>query len=152
MTPVPGTSQNDVVDRSLSSGGAGAMMLAKAEKRGVGEAAADFLFWWAGAETQARYGREQEAILGVAARYAPANREAFEQLGWTEAEAETIRDQWQWVRNMPPVPGNYMLARSLTNALRSSLETGEEPRRSLYIYNRDINAEITRKRAEFKLD
>lgn len=153
MTVIPGTPQSDgTIDCSQSSVGVGAMMLAKAEKRGVGQAAFEFLSWWTDAETQTRYGREQEATLGVAARYIPANRQAFEQLGWTATEAAVIRGQWKWVRNMPPVPGNYMLARALTNALRISLETGQEPRRSLYLYNRDINAEISRKRLEFKLD
>lgn len=153
MAAIPGTPQPDgTVNRATSSSGTGAMMMKSAEDRGVGEQVFAFLSWWVQADAQTRYGRELEAVLGIAARYNPANRQAFNALGWDEEELTALQEQWEWVQNVRQIPGNYMLSRALTNALRSVLDYGREPRRELFLYNKDINAEITRKRAEFKLD
>lgn len=153
MALVPGTPQADgTVDRSVASGGTGCIMLTTAEKHGVAKEAYTFLNWWASTESQIRYGSELEATMGVAARYAPASIEAFHNMGWTDEEMAVLEEQRKWTKNVYSIPGDYMLARSLTNAVRSTLDGGMEPRRTLAKYNRDINAEIKRKRAEFNLD
>ena len=153
MALIPGTPQPDgTIDRSTPAGGTGAMMLTTAQKHGVEDEAYEFIKWWTSTESQIRYGSELEATMGVAARIAPASKEAFAKMGWTDEELAVLEEQREWVRNVYPVPGDYMLARSLTNAVRASLDRGAEPRRMLARYNRDINAEIERKRKEFGLD
>ncbi len=153
MALVPGTPQADgTVDHSTASGGSGAMMLTTAEKHGVADEAYEFLKWWTGTEAQIRYGAELEATMGVASRYTPASIEAFEEMGWTDEEKEILKAQRDWTQNVYAVPGDYMLTRALTNAVRAALDSNAEPRRMLSKYNRDINAEIKRKRAEFNLD
>ena len=152
MALYPGTKRADgTVDRSVSSGGTGAMLMTSAEKRGAAQDAWQFLNWWAETETQSRYGSELEAVMGVAARYAPAGYETLKNIGWTEDELSLLEEQARWIKNVQPVPGDYMLSRALTNALRATLDNGAEARRALSAYDRDINAEITRKRKEFKL-
>ncbi len=153
MALVPGTPRADGnIDRSVPSGGTGCMMLTAAEKHGVADEAYTFLKWWTETESQIRYGSELESIMGVAARYSPASIEAFHNMGWTDEEMAVLEEQRQWTQNVYSIPGDYMLNRSLTNAFRASLDSGVEPRRTLANYNRDINAEIKRKRAEFNLD
>ena len=140
-----------LINRMSASGGTGCMLLTAAEKRGVAEDAYTFLSWWTATEQQIRYGQELEATMGVAARYTPASIEAFHSMGWTEEELQILEAQRVWTDNVYSVPGDYLLPRSLTNALRSTLDGNLEPRRTLSKYNRDINAEITRKRKEFGL-
>ncbi len=152
MAVTPGTVQADgTINRSVTAPSNGCMMLQAAEKRGVAENAYKFLTWWASAATQTEYGQQLEATMGVAARYAPAALEAFEQMGWTIEEKETLLAQRKYINHVYSIPGDYMVSRSLTNAVRSALDGNTEPRRALSKYNRDINAEITRKRKEFGL-
>ena len=153
MSLIPGTPKDDgTVDHSAPAGGTGAMMLTTAVKHGVEDEAYEFLKWWTSTESQIRYGSELEATMGIAARYAPASLQAFEEMGWTDEEKAILKAQRDWTQNVFSIPGDYMLARSLTNAVRAALDQHAEPRRMLAKYNRDINAEIKRKRAEFNLD
>ncbi len=153
MAVIPGTVQEDgTVNHASASGGAGCMMLTAAKKRGVADDAYKFLTWWTDTEQQINYGTELEATMGVASRYTPADTEAIKRMGWTEDELAVLEEQMAQTQNVYSIPGDYLLARSLTNALRSSLDQNLEPRRTLAQYNRDINAEITRKRKEFGLD
>lgn len=37
----------------------------------------------------------------------PANVEAFKTVGWTKAEQTLLLEQWNWVTEVPQIPGNY---------------------------------------------
>ena len=153
MAPIPGTVLEDgSIRHDSASGGSGCMMLTVAKKRGVADQGYKFLTWWTDHDQQVRYGNELEATMGVAARYTPADIEALDKMGWTDDELAVLKEQRDHTQNVYSIPGDYLLARSLTNALRSTLDGDLEPRRTLSQYNRDINAEITRKRKEFGLD
>ncbi len=152
LIPVYDDSGEILVNHMSASGGSGCMMLTAAQKRGVADQAYEFLTWWTDTPQQKRYGRDLEATMGVAARYTPADLEAFDDMGWTPEEAAVLKEQRDHTQNVYSIPGDYLLARSLTNALRSTLDNLLEPRRTLSQYNRDINAEIKRKRKEFGLD
>lgn len=149
MAPMPGLTEDNHVS---ASGGSGCMLLTAAEKRGRADSAYKFLTWWTDTEQQIRYGNDLEATMGIAARYAPASIEAFHAMGWTDEELQILEAQRAQTDNAYQVPGDYLLSRSLTSALRATLDNGMEPRRALTQYNRDINAEIARKRKEFNLD
>lgn len=150
FTLVPGTRQADgSIDRSESSTVTGCIMLKDAVDK---TAAWELMDWWSRAEVQADYGNELEATMGSAARYAAANIEAFSHLNWTNAEQEILQAQRQNVVGIPEIPGSYFISRCLTNAFRNVVSSGENPVKSLNKYNKDINAEITRKRTEFGLD
>ena len=63
-----------------------------------------------------------------------------------------LKLQWESVTDVPQIPGNYFISRCLTNAFRTVVDENENPVRALNIYNKDMNAELTRKRQEFGLD
>ncbi len=88
--------------------------------------------------------------MGIAARYTPANIEAFSSISWTDSEKALLMKQWESSRNVREIPGNYMISRSLTNALRDTISGKNNAFRSLSIYNDVINDEIERKQQEFK--
>jgi ABC-type glycerol-3-phosphate transport system substrate-binding protein len=150
MAPMPGTRRPDgTVNRSAGSTGEGAIIT---RDTGDLDAAWEFVKWWTSAETQARFGMELEMLMGPAARYNPANLEAFSMLPWSMAEQRVIMEQWNWVREVPVVPGGYYVARSMDNAFRRVVIFGENPRDVLLRFNRNINEEITRRLLEFPAD
>ena len=71
---------------------------------------------------------------------------------WTDEENAVLKAQWAEVTDIMQIPGNYFISRCLTNAFRAVVDEEENPVRALNIYNKDMNAEIERKRTEFDLD
>ena len=152
MAPVPGTMTDDgKIDHSETSAGTGCIMLKSAEKKGLGKDAFDFMSWWTSDETQANYASELESTMGIAARYTPANIEAFKRIKWSSDESEVLQQQRSEIKNFREIPGNYVLPRSLTSAFRKALVTNDLPERQLELYNKAINEELARKAKEFDL-
>ncbi len=153
FTLMPGTRREDgTIDRTQLGAATGCVMMSAAQERGVADEAFQFMNWWCGGEAQAAYGKELEGVLGIIGRLAPANRVALESFDWSEEELATIKAQLEQTKNNPEVLGNYTVDRSLTSALRAAITDKNTARRSLSIYNKAINDEITRKRKEFNLD
>lgn len=159
FSPVPGTVAKDkngniilddggnpVIRRDTVSTVTGSMILAQTKKE---EAAWKFLKWWTSTETQLRFGREMEGILGAAARYPTANMNAMESLPWNVNEIKLLKEQWQEVRGIPEVPGSYMTGRHLDNAFRKVINDKSNPKETIYDYVQVINEEIKKKREEF---
>ncbi|NMB20465.1 MAG: extracellular solute-binding protein [Firmicutes bacterium] len=177
MVPIPGVRQEDgTINRTvpvaqdllagrnmlaLAQGGAGgpaiiipqgttgSIIMAKSQKQ---DEAWEFLKWWTSADTQVRFGREMEALLGAAARYATANVEALQQLPWKVEERNSLNEQWEWVEGIPPVLGGYYITRQFDWLFRAVVLHNEPVRESVIDYSREINREITRKREEFGLE
>lgn len=151
IAPVPATIDGEGREHNtVSSSLTGTIILKGAEKRGNADAAFEFVKWWAGAEAQVKYSNAMESLQGIAGRPAVANKEAFKNIGWPEAEENLISAQRENVSAIPQVPGTYIINRSLTNALRKSYNESVDPLRQLSIQCRTINTELARKRAEFE--
>lgn len=150
FVPVPGTKMADgTIRRDAGSSGSGVVMMKAAKDK---ESAWSFMKWWTDKETQVRFGREMEALMGAAARYPTANIEALSELPWPVKDYRNLMEQWEWVQGIPEVPGGYFTGRHLTNAFRGTVLEGANPRESLLDYVRYINEEILIKRKEFDLD
>lgn len=152
--PIPGTVvvdefNGETIRRDTVSSGTATMIMNDCENK---EAAWEYLKWWTSTDTQVRFGREMEGILGAAARYPTANVEAMSQLPWTVTEYTKLEEQWDWVRGIPEVPGGYMTGRHLDNAFRLVYNDSSNPRETIYDYVQVINEEIEKKRKEFQLD
>jgi ABC-type glycerol-3-phosphate transport system substrate-binding protein len=146
---VPGTRKEDgTIDRSIPSWGNASMILDSTENK---EASWTFLKWWANSSTNLRFARELESIMGASARYTTANKVAFEELSWSNDNADIIREQWQSVFGVPEVAGGYYISRHLVNAYRKVTIKKEDPRETLLDYTRIINDEIDIKREELGL-
>ncbi|MCQ2589169.1 MAG: extracellular solute-binding protein [Treponema sp.] len=110
-----------------------------------------FLKWWTSTETQVRFGRELEAVLGSSARYATANVEALKQLAWKSAQLDILTKSLDETVGVPEVPGSYYTPRHVVNAARKVINDKTDARETLIDYTRLINEEIVRKRQEFNL-
>lgn len=150
MTAIPGTQRKDgKIDRSQGASGTATVIPITTKNP---QAAWSFVKFWTGADAQTRYAADIEALLGVGGRYAPANQKAFENMPWTTNEVKAIKTQWDSIKEVHNIPGGYYLVRGLDNAFRDVVYNGEDPYRSLAAWDKEINAEIARKREEFHLD
>ncbi|WP_425262644.1 extracellular solute-binding protein [Paenibacillus thermotolerans] len=150
FAPVPGTMQPDgTIRREAPSGGSGTLMLNNAKDK---EAAWEFMKWWTDSQTQTKFGREMESLMGAAARYPTANIEALDSLPWPVTDYENLKAQFEWVRGIPEVPGGYFTGRHLSNAFYKVVVNAQtEPREAIVDYVQYIQEEIRAKRKEFGL-
>ena len=149
FTIVPGTIQADgTIRHDVASSTVSVIMIKNTKDK---EAAWEFIKWWTDTETQVRFGREMEALMGEAARYPTANIEALDDLPWPVKDYKNLKEQWKWVRGIPQVPGGYFTARHLDNAFRKVVNNGENYREALLDHVIYINDEIKVKRQEFNL-
>jgi len=150
FSTVPGIRQADgSIRRDVSSGGTSVIMMDQAKDK---EAAWEFMKWWTSKETQVRFGREMEGLMGAAARYPTANIEALQGLPWPTLDYQILEQQWLWVKGIPEVPGGYYTGRNLDNAFREVINNGTHPRDALYDYVEEINREIEFKQKEINLN
>ena len=155
FTLIPGTEVTDesgktYIDRSDFITGSATMMI-KTEDELLRNNSWEFMKWWADADTQVRFGREIEALLGSSARYATANKDAFGQLAWSADDIEVLNSQWEQTVGIREVPGGYYTGRHITNAIRKVINEKEDPRETIIDYSIKIDEEITKKRIEFGL-
>lgn len=154
--PLPGVRKtdengNEYIDRSVHGWGQCSMMI-KTDDEKKKQNGWEFLKWWASAETQVRYGRELESVMGSSARYATANEVAFKQLAWSADQIKVLEEQRDWARGFREIAGGYYTSRHLTNAVRTVVNEKKDQREVLLDYVRTINEEITKKRKEYGLE
>jgi len=152
FTLIPGTEKtledgSTYIDRSDFVAGTATMMIDCHD--GKKDQSWEFMKWWANPDTQVRFGREIEALLGSSARYATSNRDAFSQLSWSYHDIQILNEQWDWTVGIREVPGGYYTGRHITNALRKVLNDKDDTRETIIDYSVKIDDEITRKRKEF---
>jgi ABC-type glycerol-3-phosphate transport system substrate-binding protein len=147
---MPGLKKSDgTVNRSVSTGTLASMIFSATKRPDL---AWEFMKWWISADTQLRFGRELESIMGAAARYPTANYEAFRRLSWGSEQMAVLDEQRSWAVGTPEVPGGYFVSRHITNAARRVLNEGEDTRETMLDYTITINDELIKKRKEFGLE
>ena len=149
-TEVTAENGQTAIDRSVHSQGLCCMMVATDDEE-IKQNAWEFMKWWVSAESQVRFGREIESILGSSARYTTANTQALEQLAWSAPQLKVLKEQQSWTVGFPEIAGGYSTTRHMTNAIRKVINTKEDARETLLTYARTINDEIRIKRQEFGL-
>jgi membrane-bound lytic murein transglycosylase len=108
-----------------------------------------YLQWWVSYETQARFGQEQVAIMGTAAKYHTANIQALTSQSWTAQEKRNLLQQFRSLKGTPMSPGNYIVARYTNFAFYAVVDDGEVASEAMLGYVDDINHELSRKRDEY---
>jgi ABC-type glycerol-3-phosphate transport system substrate-binding protein len=112
----------------------------------------EFLKWWTETDTQVRFAREMESLMGEAARFPTANVEAFQRLPWNSAQLSVLNEQRDWILGTPEVPGGYYVQRQLVNVIRRVVNDNLDTRETLLDVNIVINRELENKRREFGLE
>ncbi len=155
FTLIPGTERtaadgSTYIDRSDFITGNATMMIAT-EDESLRNKSWEFMKWWAQPDTQVRFGREIEALLGSSARYATANKDAFVRLSWSNDDIKVLDAQWNETVGIREVPGGYFTGRHITNAIRKVINEKTDSRETIIDYAVTINDEIEKKRIEFGL-
>ena len=151
FTTIPGIRQEDgTINHTSHTAGLCCMMI-KTDDEKVRNNAWEFMKWWVSEDTQVRFGREMESILGASARYQTANKHALRRLAWSNDQLAILEDQMEHTHGFPEIAGGYSTTRHMTNAIRRVITTKEDPRETVVTYARTINEEIRIKRREFNL-
>lgn len=148
IAPIPGLEKEDgTIDRS-SAGlvGTACIILNQSTKA---DASWEFLKWWTSAETQTSFAFNIESLIGLEARWASANLEAFNSLDWGKDDLSVIQEYWQWAKECPVVLGGYYTSRHLSNAWNRIINNGQSVRDALEEAVYDINRELRAKQEEY---
>lgn len=149
MLPIPGTPREEdgrtVVDISEEDTGTAAILLRDSDKR---DSAWRFIRWWSSDEIQSAFAANLETLLGPAARYSTANRNAFASLAWSRQERERLERQRDSVKEMPEIPASYILSRNLANAFLDVVKDGRNARETIGTYAVIMDNELERKQKE----
>ncbi|MBR5116964.1 MAG: extracellular solute-binding protein, partial [Lachnospiraceae bacterium] len=153
FTVIPGTERvaadgTTYIDRADFITGSATMMCTTPDPQ-LKQNSWEFMKWWAQPDTQIRFGREIEALLGSSARYATANRDAFSNLSWSMDDIAVLNAQWDETRGIREVPGGYFTGRHISNAIRKVINEKVDSRETIIDYSIMIDEEIIKKRKEF---
>ena len=141
---IPGTKDgND----SVAGAGTGCAIIKASENR---KEAWEFLKWWTSAETQTRYSKNVESLLGMLGRQTTATVEGLKNLAWDKDDLDIILSQWEKVNEVPEIPGSYYLSRALDQAYWSVLNDGVNAKDAIVKWSQVADAEIARKINEYK--
>lgn len=148
--PVPGTRREDgTISHAANSSGSGFIILKDCKNV---EGAWEYIKWFTSTDTMITYGQNVEGVMGPLGRFESANVEALQKLNWSKSDLTKINAQLNELDEVPIIPSSYVVTRSIMNAFRSVVNDNENARETLRWYNKDINAEITRKRKNLGLD
>ena len=149
FSPFPGTVKEDgTLDNTYVCDTVQTVIMKGARNK---DAAWEFVKWWNSTKSQLSYANTLESIMGAAARYPAADPEVIRQLPWSNKELKELLSQYEHLTGMPAVPGYYMNTRMISYAFEDVVADLSSPRETLYLNIRDIDKELTKKRAEFGL-
>ncbi|MFL2098650.1 extracellular solute-binding protein [Marinilactibacillus psychrotolerans] len=147
IAPHPGVLKEDgTVDRSAPGSAQGGMIFEKSEKKEEGW---DFMKWWMSEDTQVEFATNLQTLFGPEYMWHTANLDAFEELPWQEEHKSVILEQWEYLKEVPKIPGSYMVEREISNAWTDTVFYGQNVRASLDYSVITANREIRRKMEEF---
>ncbi len=157
---LPGVEREDGTINHVSPAGVGAVMMMKDAASDISgdqdvtesqkaQNAWKYLKWWVSYDTQARFGQEQVAIMGTAAKYTTANIQALTSQSWTAQEKRNLLQQFRSLKGTPMSPGNYIVSRYTGFAFYAVVDNGEVASEAMLGYVDDINHELSRKRDEY---
>lgn len=150
MVPIPGSKdENGEINRVAVGNASFSVIMRSSEHK---EAAWKFLKWFMNTETQSNYAIRMESILGTCAKVDSANVEALSQMTWSSSEYKELFAQMEQIDSVPQVPGGYYLSRIINFAFNRVYNQNENPKEVMRDYIKELNDELTRKRAEFGLE
>ena len=150
FVPLPGVYKSDgSFENTTIAGTTGSMILASTKKPNESW---EYIKWWLSADVQSQFAIEMEKVFNLAGKYATANIEAFEKMTWTAAQRNNILKQMEFAKTVPEVPGGYYTARVVDFAFNKVYTAGVNPTDALLPYIEELDAELSRKRAEFGLE
>lgn len=144
MTRVPSA---DGINHIVAGGGTGCSILDNTKNP---DEAWTFLKWWTSADTQVRYSKNIESILGLVGRVPSSNVEALKAYSWASEYKTVVLKQWAEVKEVPEIPGSYYLTRAVDQAFWAVVNGESNSVDSVTKWNEIANSEISRKIKEYQ--
>ena len=146
----PGVMNEEGVIERWQTGSATSMTLIKSKDTRKDDAGWELLKWWSSADVQTDFMNRLTMLYGKAYIWNSANLEAFNNsVAFATEDKKVILEQWQWMREIPKVPGWYMLERELSNAWNNIVINGQNTRSVIENAVTTIDKELQRKLEEF---
>ncbi|MBU1020272.1 MAG: extracellular solute-binding protein, partial [Firmicutes bacterium] len=135
-----------VINRSMGGAQQASIIFEKSDKK---EEAWEFISWWMSTETQVLFSNTLLNTLGTRYIWNTANIEAFESLSLNKAHQEIILEQWTHLKEVPKIPGSYIVEREISNTWNSVVYNDANLRSTVSDALIKINRELARKMVEF---
>ncbi len=149
MLPVPGTADSEGnINHTTVTRATGSVIMSDSENK---QAAGDFLMWWCSADAQDMFGKRLEAVVGAAARYNSANKNAMKAVKWNKDMKDSMLYQQEHLKEYSEVPGGYFTERLFNFAFRNIVYDNDEVRKTMSDMADDIDIELANKREEYDL-
>ena len=81
-------------------------------------------------DTQVEFATNLQTLFGPEYMWHTANLDAFEELPWQEEHKSVILEQWEYLKEVPKIPGSYMVEREISNAWTDTVFYGQNVRAS----------------------
>lgn len=108
-----------------------------------------FLSWWASTDTQVEFESLLLSTMGRSYMWNSANLEAFALAGYPDEDLEVILGQWEWLKELPKVPGSYQVELEISNLWNKVVLDRENLRVDLNDAIIRADKEIRKKMGEF---
>ena len=150
IAQAPGVmNENGEIER-WQTGSATAMTLLKSGDTDKDNAGGELWKWWSSKDVQTDFMNQLTMIYGKNYIWNSANLKAFNNNNaFSTNDIAVILEQWRWMREIPKVPGWYMLEREISNAWNSIVIGGANTRATIENAVDTINKELRRKLTEF---
>lgn len=136
----------DNIDRWYIGNGLGGVMFKDADNK---DDAWTFMKWWMSWPTQTDFAYRLQSTYGPEFLWLSGNKTAVEQSPIDNKDKEVIFEMFNWLRDVPRTPGQYMLERGLSDVWNTVTFDDKPIRVAVDEQVLNINREITRKLVEF---
>lgn len=145
----PGVLNNGKMLR-YQTGSATSMTLIDNKNEDKNNAGWELLKWWSSSAIQTEFANRLTLLYGKGYIWNSANIEAFNNsIIFTTSQKKVILKQWEQLREIPKVPGWYILERELSNAWNDIVLSAMNTRSVIENAVSVINKELKRKLIEF---
>ncbi|NLD26158.1 MAG: extracellular solute-binding protein [Acholeplasmataceae bacterium] len=138
--------EEEYINRSMPGAQQSGIIFAKSNKK---DQAWEYLKWWVSTETQVLFAENLVNTLGSRYLWNTANLDAFGNLDWNKEHQAIILKQWESLKEVPRIPGSYMVEREISNTLNNVIFDNANLRSRISDALITMNKEINRKMKEF---
>jgi ABC-type glycerol-3-phosphate transport system substrate-binding protein len=135
-----------IINRSMGGAQQASIIFEKSDKK---EEAWAFLSWWMSTDTQVLFFETLVNTLGTRYLWNSANLEAFSQFRMDESHKAIILEQWTHLKEVPKIPGSYIVEREISNTWNSVVYNDANLRSTVNDAILKIDKELARKMQEF---
>jgi len=147
LAPYPGVKndQGEVIRWDIVNGTSGIIF----KSTEYAEQSWDFMKWWTSTETQTAFAYSLQSTYGPEYVWLSSNLEAVKNAPIDAADKNIMLQQFNWINDVPRLPGGYMLERSLSDIWNTTVLEGTPIRVAIDMKKITVDREIKRKMIEF---